>query len=119
MVFLFLFILFCCLDFFSKEAGNAHDVFHHCGRIGEYVLVDPLKNIVGLGMNDVGIVDVTVSVNGGGQLQIEMLENIVVCLGGRVVGVGTALELVDLFVDTKFEGGRHQKRVDMITAIEE
>ena len=30
------------------------------------------------------------------------------CLGGRVVGVGTALELVDLFVDTKFEGGRHQ-----------
>ena len=43
----------------------------------------------------------------------------ILCLGGRVVGVGTALELVDLFVDTKFEGGRHQKRVDMITAIEE
>ena len=43
----------------------------------------------------------------------------ILCLGGRVVGVGTALELVDLFVDTNFEGGRHQKRVDMITAIEE
>ena len=43
----------------------------------------------------------------------------IICLGGRVIGVGTALELVDLFVDTKFEGGRHQKRVDMITAIEE
>lgn len=43
----------------------------------------------------------------------------ILCLGGRVIGVGTALELVDLFVDTKFEGGRHQKRVDMITAIEE
>ncbi len=43
----------------------------------------------------------------------------ILCLGGRVIGVGTALELVDLFVDTKFEGGRHQRRVDMITAIEE
>ncbi len=43
----------------------------------------------------------------------------ILCIGGRVIGVGTALELVDLFVDTKFEGGRHQKRIDMITAIEE
>lgn len=43
----------------------------------------------------------------------------ILCLGGRVIGVGTALELVDLFVDTQFEGGRHAKRVDKITAIEE
>ncbi len=43
----------------------------------------------------------------------------ILCLGGRVIGVGTALELVDLFVDTEFEGGRHAKRVDKITAIEE
>ena len=42
----------------------------------------------------------------------------VLCLGGRVIGVGTAIELVDLFVDTEFEGGRHQTRVDKITAIE-
>lgn len=42
----------------------------------------------------------------------------ILCLGGRVIGMGTALELVDIFVDTKFEGGRHQKRVDMITALE-
>lgn len=42
----------------------------------------------------------------------------ILCLGGRVIGIGTALELVDIFVDTKFEGGRHQKRVDMITALE-
>lgn len=43
----------------------------------------------------------------------------ILCLGGRVIGVGTALELVDLFVDTEFEGGRHATRVDKITAIEE
>ena len=42
----------------------------------------------------------------------------ILCLGGRVVGIGVAIELADLFVDTAFEGGRHQRRVDMITAIE-
>ena len=42
----------------------------------------------------------------------------VLCIGGRVIGIGTALELVDIFVDTKFEGGRHQKRIDKINEIE-
>lgn len=40
------------------------------------------------------------------------------CLGGRVVGAGLALEMVDVFLTTEFEGGRHQMRVDQITAIE-
>lgn len=42
----------------------------------------------------------------------------ILCLGGRVIGIGTALELTDLFVDTEYEGGRHQRRIDMITEIE-
>ncbi len=42
----------------------------------------------------------------------------ILCLGGRVIGVGTALELAELFVNTEFEGGRHQKRVDKISEIE-
>ena len=42
----------------------------------------------------------------------------ILCLGGRVIGIGTALELADLFVDTEYEGGRHQKRLDMIAEIE-
>lgn len=42
----------------------------------------------------------------------------VLCLGGRVVGTGLALELCDIFINTEFEGGRHQARVDMIAAIE-
>lgn len=40
------------------------------------------------------------------------------CLGARVIGAGLALELVDVFLETGFEGGRHQTRVDQITAIE-
>ncbi len=35
-------------------------------------------------------------------------------LGGRVVGVGLALEIVDAWLETEFEGGRHQRRVDKI-----
>lgn len=42
----------------------------------------------------------------------------ILCLGGRVIGIGTALELTDLFVKTDFEGGRHQNRVNKITEIE-
>ena len=42
----------------------------------------------------------------------------VLCLGERVIGEGLALELVDVFLNTEFEGGRHQRRVDQITAIE-
>lgn len=42
----------------------------------------------------------------------------VLCLGARVIGSGIATELTDLFLDTPFEGGRHQTRVDKITAIE-
>lgn len=42
----------------------------------------------------------------------------VLCLGGRVVGAGLAAELVDVFLNTEFEGGRHQRRIDQITDIE-
>lgn len=36
----------------------------------------------------------------------------VLCLGQRVVGVGVALEIVDAFSSTAFEGGRHAARVE-------
>ena len=38
----------------------------------------------------------------------------VLCLGERVTGVGLALDIVDIWLDTEFEGGRHKKRIDMI-----
>lgn len=40
------------------------------------------------------------------------------CLGARVVGAGLAEELVSVFLNTEFEGGRHQTRIDQITDIE-
>jgi len=39
-------------------------------------------------------------------------------MGARVIGVEVAKEIVAAWLDTPFEGGRHQARVDMITAIE-
>lgn len=42
----------------------------------------------------------------------------IMCLGARVIGAGLALELVDLFLNTEFEGGRHKTRIDKIADIE-
>ncbi|MGN0654030.1 MAG: ribose 5-phosphate isomerase B [Oscillospiraceae bacterium] len=42
----------------------------------------------------------------------------VLCLGGRVIGGGVAVEIVDAFLSTEFEGGRHQRRIDKITELE-
>ena len=40
------------------------------------------------------------------------------CMGGRVVGPGLACQLVDIFLNTEFEGGRHEKRIAKLMAIE-
>lgn len=38
----------------------------------------------------------------------------VLCMGGRMVGPDMAAETLRAFVEGKFEGGRHQRRVDKI-----
>lgn len=38
----------------------------------------------------------------------------IIALGGRVLETEYALKLVDIWLDTEFEGGRHQRRVDML-----
>lgn len=42
----------------------------------------------------------------------------VLAIGARVVGLGLAMKIVETFLGTEFEGGRHNRRVDMITAVE-
>ena len=42
----------------------------------------------------------------------------ILVIGGRIVGKGLAREMVKAWMDARFEGGRHQKRLDKITAIE-
>ena len=38
----------------------------------------------------------------------------ILCLGERITGIGLALDIVDIWLNTEFEGGRHKKRIDMI-----
>ena len=42
----------------------------------------------------------------------------VLALGGRVLGIGLALKITDVFLDSPFDGGRHERRVGKITDIE-
>ena len=39
----------------------------------------------------------------------------VLCLGARITGEELALAIVAAFLETAFEGGRHQRRIDQIT----
>jgi len=43
----------------------------------------------------------------------------ILCFGGRVVGPELAKLIVDSYLETEFLGGRHQRRVDLITDIQE
>jgi len=42
----------------------------------------------------------------------------VLSMGGRIVASGLADEILALWLETKFEGGRHQRRIDQISAVE-
>ena len=42
----------------------------------------------------------------------------VLTLGARVIGEGLAENIVDIFLNSSFEGGRHARRIDKITEIE-
>lgn len=43
----------------------------------------------------------------------------VLALGARVTGAELAIRLLDLFLDTPFAGGRHQRRIDKIAALDQ
>lgn len=42
----------------------------------------------------------------------------VLTLGARVIGAGLALDIVDIFLKTDFEGGRHTRRVEQICQLD-
>ena len=42
----------------------------------------------------------------------------ILILGGRVIGKGLAAEIVNTWLNTPFEGGRHQRRLDKINQID-
>ncbi|MGE4319121.1 MAG: ribose 5-phosphate isomerase B [Deferribacterales bacterium] len=43
----------------------------------------------------------------------------IMAVGGRITTIERAVDMVDLFLTTEFEGGRHQRRIDKLDALAE
>lgn len=43
----------------------------------------------------------------------------VLALGGRVTGIGEAIDIIETWLSSSFQGGRHKTRVDLISSIED
>ena len=41
----------------------------------------------------------------------------VLAMGGRMIGEAVAKECVEAFLSTKFDGGRHQRRIDKLAVV--
>jgi ribose 5-phosphate isomerase B len=41
----------------------------------------------------------------------------ILCLGERVLGQGLAFSILDAWLETEFEGGRHQRRIDIFDRV--
>ncbi len=39
----------------------------------------------------------------------------ILCIGGRVIGTEVALDIVRVWIHTQFAGGRHQRRLDLLS----
>lgn len=43
----------------------------------------------------------------------------IIAFGARIIGIETAKSIVDAWLDAEFMGGKHQRRIDMLSAMEE
>jgi ribose 5-phosphate isomerase B len=76
-----------------------------CGSgIGMSITANRYKNVRAALCNDMNTVELSRKHNDA---------NILV-LGGRIIDPGLALEMVEIFLHTDFEGGRHQRRLNEI-----
>jgi ribose 5-phosphate isomerase B len=124
---------------YLRDAG--HDVVDHGTHSDESVDYPPICAGVGRAVRD-GVADFGIVLGGSGQgeqLAANKVRGVraalcndlytarmarshndanVLSMGGRVVGVGLAEEIVGLFLATPFEGGRHARRVAQLAEIE-
>lgn len=112
---------------FGTDSTESVDYAYFGEKVGEYVVEEGILGILCCGTG-IGISLAANKVNGvraaccsdyfSAKMTRAHNNANILALGGRVVGAGLALELVDVFLSTEFEGGRHQRRIDQITAIE-
>lgn len=100
----------CDYPIFAKEVANnvASGEFERgiliCGTgIGMSIVANKVKGIRAALCADVFSAQATRAHN----------DSNILCLGARVINPELALKIVDVWLNTDFEGGRHQKRIDM------
>lgn len=89
------------------------------GDITEGILICGTGVGIGLAATKVdGVRTATCSEPYTAQLSKEHNNSNVLSFGSRVVGIDLALMMVDAWLNAEFEGGRHQRRIDMLADIE-
>lgn len=115
-------------DFFTEDIGtysaDSVDYPIYAGKVAQAVAAGRADRGIlvcgsGLGMcitaNRIsGIRAVQVSEPYSAKLSRRHNDSNVLCLAGRLLGPDLAMEIVDVWLSESFEGGRHQRRVDMI-----
>jgi ribose 5-phosphate isomerase B len=90
-------------------AGNAEKGILCCGTgIGMSIAANKVKGIRAAVCDNAYCAEITRHHNNAN----------ILCLGGRVINEEQAVQFTKLFLNTPFDGGRHQRRIDEIAAIE-
>lgn len=101
-------------DFAYKAAKSVVDKESECG-----ILVCGTGIGIGIAANKVkGIRCATLGDTFSARMTKAHNDANMIALGERVTGIGLGLDIVDAYLNSSFEGGRHQLRVDKITEIE-
>ncbi len=94
----------------TVSLGNADYGILICGTgIGISIAANKVRGIRAAVCNDVSLAKITREHNNTN----------VLAMGARLIDEATAMEVVDTFLSTEFEGGRHLDRVDVISDYEE
>ncbi|WP_052663978.1 ribose 5-phosphate isomerase B [Mycoplasmoides alvi] len=81
-----------------------------CGTgIGISIAVNKVKGVRGALVYDPKIAELAIKHNNAN----------VLCLGARITDIKTMIQIIDIFLNTKFEKGRHLRRIKKISQIEE
>jgi len=93
----------------AVASGDAEAGVLVCGTgLGMAIAANKVPGVRAVQVNDVAFAEMSRRHNDAN----------VVTLAGRSISQATAAAIVDAFLGTEFEGGRHQRRVDQMTAIE-
>ena len=103
-----------------SQSGKAVAQAVVSGQVDKGILICGTGVGIGISANKVkGVRCVICSEPYSAKLSREHNNSNILAFGARVVGIELAKMIVDSWLNAEYEGGRHQKRLDMIEAIEE